>query len=237
MTQLHLLAKRDLSLSQYLKATCSQHEVWAGIIEPNGSEQSIYDRYLFAFLSINTAFPPNCEAYERMRGRKWTDVDETEQAIRLTPSVAFAPTKARDIVTFTKRYLVNAGQFRLRRGETPAALRDRLNIQGLGQAKLSFALALTCPTTSNVVCLDRHVQRWATGRNRNGLSPRLYGRIERALVKVGECYGVSAFVAQWCVWDWMRGHEENHEQIADKEGWPDDETEQADRLVRTYSAQ
>lgn len=218
MTQLHLFAKRDLTLAQYLKATCSQHEVWADIIEPNGSEQSIYDRYLFAFLSINTAFKPNCEAYERMRGRKWTDAEETEHAIRLTPSVAFAPTKAKDIAAFTRRYLANPQAFSRRPLEAPSALRARLNIQGLGQAKLSFALALACPTTSNVVCLDRHVQRWATGKNRNGLSPREYGRIEDALVKVGQCYGVSAFVAQWCVWDWMRGHEENHEEIRDIEG-------------------
>ena len=237
MTQLHLLGKRELSLAQYLKATCCQHEAWAAIIEPNGSEQSIYDRYLFAFLSINTAFAPNCEAYERMRGRYWTDTEETEQAIRLSPSVAFAPTKARDIVAFTKRYLAHPRMFRCRTAETPAALRDRLNIQGLGQAKLSFALALACPTTSNVVCLDRHVQRWATGKNRNGLSPRLYGRIEDALVKVGQRYGVSAFVAQWCVWDWMRGHEESHEQIADKEGECNGETEQADRLVCANTAQ
>jgi len=216
--QLRLFPKRDRTLAQYLAVRAGEHREWAAIIEPCGSEQSVYDRYLFAFLSINTAFAPNCEAFARMRGRYWTDETETLASIRLTPSVSFAPTKAKDIAAFTKRYLAHPEAFRIRPSETPSEARERLNIQGLGQAKLSFALALASPTMADVACLDRHVQRWATGRDRKALSPREYKRIERALSLVGERYGVSTFVAQWCVWDWMRGYEENHRIIADEKG-------------------
>ena len=203
------------TLAQYLGRSARIHEVWAAIIEPVGDDQSIYDRYLFAFLSINTPFEHTCSAFLRMRGRYWLDASEAEASIRRSPLVSYAPTKARDIVAFTTRFLAHPEVWRIRADETAADTRARLNVQGLGTAKLSFALALLAPTSANVACVDRHIQRWARGSIKNTLAVKTYANIERSLVAVGQRYGVSAFVAQWTIWDWQRGREETHAIIAD----------------------
>ena len=213
--QLRMLPARGCTLAQYLGRSARTHEVWAAIIEPVGDDQSIYDRYLFAFLSINTPFEHTCSAFLRMRGRYWLDASEAEASIRQSPLVQYAPTKAKDIVAFTHRFLAHPESWRIRQGETAGQARDRLNVQGLGMAKLSFALCLLAPTVADVACCDRHIQRWATGQIRNTLPVKVYAQIESSIVQIGQRYGVSAFVAQWTIWDWQRGREETHAIIAD----------------------
>jgi len=88
--------------------------------------------------------------------------------------------------------------------------RARVNIAGLAHMKLSFAAALLTPETADTVCIDRHMQRFLYGRE---CSPcvRIYRESEVSLANVGIRYGLSAFVTQWTVWDWLRAKEESHD--------------------------
>lgn len=212
--QLRLLPKRSQSLSSYLETRGPIHAEWARAIGQADCEGRTYERILFALLSTNTAFDATCEAFKLLRGSYWADAQELETLLRSvrvggkSQTVAYPGSKARDIAAFTTRFRAHPGMFKFR--GLASAWRAQHCIAGLGHMKLSFASALLAPEQADTVCLDRHMQRFLYGRER---TPSLtsYHLAEQALRKVGERYGISAFVTQWAIWDWLRGREESHD--------------------------
>lgn len=212
-----MLGKHNTTLSRYLIEAKERHGGWAMAIGRATDAKTTYQRILFSLLSVSTSFEAGSLAWLLLKDKPNTDVNVVESVIRsvhapgrVTNTVAYPTTKAADIVAFTIRFNKNPGQFILEAGESPEQWRDRTNIRGLGLAKISFAAALLDPMASDCVCLDRHMTRWFTGSVTRTPNPRIYRRYEIALAKIGRVYGISGFLTQWVVWDWLRGKEESH---------------------------
>ena len=90
-------------------------------------------------------------------------------------------------------------------------LRLRHDVSGLGLCKASFASALLEPMTADVACIDTHMQKVYFGsRGFRTLSLDVYLGAEAKVRAVGERHEVSTFVAQWLIWDHVRGVVEPH---------------------------
>lgn len=217
MNQGRLLAKRQQRLSAYLESASAHHANWARLIGRANDETTTYERILFSLLSVGTSFESGSLAWLLLRKAPNDDCSTVESIIRSvrqpgrkSGTVAYPATKAADVVEFTRRFKSNPESFMLHFGESTAEWRARVNVRGLGLAKISFAAALLNPEDSPCVCLDRHMTRYFTGEVTRTPNPRQYSKHEVALVKIGKRYGISGFVAQWVVWDWLRGREESH---------------------------
>ena len=78
---------------------------------------------------------------------------------------------------------------------------------GLGIAKLSFAICLAYPFTSEVVCVDRHMAR-AYGAA--SLTKGVYCRVESDIINEAQEAELPPFLYQWAIWDLYRGRPESH---------------------------
>ena len=203
---------------------------YAEAIAPRGGvESSTYWRVVFSLLSVGTSLKANEAAYRLLLDNPEVlpDQDRLSKLLGLVraggshSTVPYHKTKARYISIFTNNYwkegIDNTPFLWDNFSESLSDYRHRLMgmVKGLGIAKSSFAVALMYPTISDVVCLDRHMLR-LLGWPKPSIPIAAYLELERMVVNIGQETGHPGFIAQWCLWDAIRGSDEAHSSL--KEG-------------------
>jgi len=115
-------------------------------------------------------------------------------------------------------------------GETWEVYHRRIAlIPGFGIAKAAFAIALCYPAYCPLVCVDTWIGRflyggdgWGKKRVRfNKWRERDWTRYYAAqsmIQRYGRDWGVPGFVAQWAIWDGLRGKDDEHRFLLGEEG-------------------
>lgn len=161
---------------------------WSSLV-PQGCRQ-VYDRWLFAWCSVNQPWKNNVALYRALQ--ELPVVPRTSQIEEvITATRVGLRGRARLLADFARRYWDRPADFTVGDGEDLRSARDRLllllassSLTGLGVAKVSFVLEMLRPLSCEIVCVDRHVARWfgVTSRRVRSLSTGDYHRVEDAFV-------------------------------------------------------
>ena len=223
-----LANRTHASIAWVLTHTLDRYEQFTSEVAHDADDQNVvYWRIVFAILSVHTHFSPNVKAYQMLRTRGFpTNPDPDKRVAILTRWLArvkadggqviqFPGQKARYLDEFNERWDADPCQF-TRNGETSEEWRDRIQtIRGLARTKASFAVCLADPKGSDVICIDRHMARLLTGAiPKSGLPKGIYTKCEDRIRSLAARRGATPFAVQWCLWDAMRGHIEDHGVLA-----------------------
>lgn len=175
-------------------------------IKPAG-EVAIFNRFLFAFLSVHTSWKSNVRAYEIMKGNVDWSEEQINKLLRAS-GVGLYNNRTRFISAFTKDYKSRPGWYLKKRNERWTEYRDRLEreILGLGRAKTSFAIELVYPNAAWITCVDVHIARLC-GEDPNKLNRTAYLRAEQTLIERAKLKRIMPSQYRWEYWDKNQGYE------------------------------
>lgn len=190
----------------------SYNDYW-GELKPQ-SDNAVFRRYLFAFMSVHTSWKNNCKGYNAIKQfTNWTlekgeqlelwnyNSDDLFKRIEAT-RVGMQNNRTNYIGKFNDTFWDDPSDYLARNSnEGWAEWRDRLakKILGLGKAKTSFAIEMLFPLEAQVVCMDTHLFQ-VYGLNQSKHS-KLYNDIETDWLERSELRGVAPYMARCLYWD------------------------------------
>lgn len=127
-------------------------------ITPNSPEQ-IYDRWLFAFLSVHTTWQSNVRAFKMLKANRWDNDRLHLEKLIIESGVGLKRIRTEGIWRFHNAFWDNPIDWIKHDDETWVQARDRLSAKcfGLSLTKTAFACELIYPMECQVVCLDAHI--------------------------------------------------------------------------------
>ena len=171
---------------------------------------AVYNRLLFALLSVNTSYATSAKAYTAMSGKYWRDGQEI-MAEYMRHGVHYAGARAGYLAEATERFIEDPIAFIKRQDESWNEYRFRLVklIPGLSFCKVSFFIGMIY-RNADVCCLDRWMLRSLGIKNVDKAlsrlskpyrtSDRMYRRLESTLRNKNKT-DLSLPAFQWAVWD------------------------------------
>lgn len=171
------------------------------------TDEDVFRRFLFAFMSVHTTWEINVKGYEAIRDYhpgRWT-AEALRDALRRS-GAGLHNNRARWIGDFGHQYWADPASYRRGVREPWAGYRDRLEqrITGLGPAKVSFALELAFPIDAQVLCLDVHMLRMY-GKKGQSMRKNEYERYESDWVGRANAVELPPFVVKQIAWDRQQG--------------------------------
>lgn len=204
-------------LARVVQSEARRYYRFASRIVPSGTWESVWDRLAFAILSANTRTDDAVRALQVfVRHGRPTVLSPNVRAALL--GCRIAPTKQQYVVDLPQRQtLVDFAACRV--GETWDAFRVRLmSVPGLAMTKATFAACLLYPVSADLACLDTWVLKALTLRCRfEVVSQSEYRALENEIRDLARPAGVCTNIAQWIIWDYVRGSVTDQAWFADVE--------------------
>jgi len=179
-------------------------ELWKKIT-PTKTEE-IFQRYIFAFLSVHSTWESNVKGYLSLRNWwEWLNNDE-ELLQRLKDSgVGLHNNRLTFIKAFASSFWADPKQYQKMDGETWQECRDRIEkkIKGLGFAKSSFSLEMIYPTKVEITCMDVHLFRLYGLNQTKDL--KHYKTIEDHWVSWSKMFNIPSYIARTIYWNRNQG--------------------------------
>ena len=174
-------------------------DYWQDVAPKNDTE--IFQRWLFAFMSVHTTWERNVIGYEAIKDwTKWFNNDEKLMEIVVEARVGLHNNRVRFISEFARKFWNDPEWFKYQDGDWQV-FRDRLvkNILGLGIAKVSFALEMIYPNQAEVTCMDTHLfQAYALNQSKDATR---YREIENYWLDMCRVWQVPSYIARCILWD------------------------------------
>ena len=174
---------------------------WGSIAPKNDTE--IFQRWLFAFMSVHTTWERNVIGYEAIKDwTVWFNDDAKLMEIIKGAKVGLHNNRVRFISEFAHKFWDDPEWYKPPTFKPNWQLfRDRLvkNILGLGIAKVSFALEMIYPNKAEVCCMDTHLFQ-AYGLDQRKDATR-YKEIENYWLDMCRMWNVPSAIARAILWD------------------------------------
>lgn len=183
-------------------------------LKPMNHEETFL-RFLFCFLSVQLSWETNVLLYNQLKDYDWEKGPEPVKDMFIKAKAGFHNTRPYYICAFADAFKTHPGVFSKREEEDWRTFRRRLDksVKGLSWAKLSFALELCYPETSELVCLDRHMLRDVFGEKRTRWGVRVslsgYERYETAWVRECGKRNMMPAIARLLYWDRRKGFDDS----------------------------
>ena len=180
---------------------------WETVRPKNDTE--IFQRWLFAFMSVHTTWERNVIGYEAIKDwTKWFNNDALLMEIIKGAGVGLHNNRVRFISAFAQRFWQDPEWFKYQDGNWQD-FRDRLvkNILGLGIAKVSFSLEMVYPNDAEVTCMDTHLfQAFNLDQSKDATR---YKEIENYWLDMCRMWNVPSYIARCILWDRKQGHKDS----------------------------
>ncbi len=191
-----------------LKIVKTETDYWDNLKIDSHAE--CFKRWVFAIMSVHTTWESNVRGYEyATRDMSWT-LDKDVLA-KMVTDARVGINKRRNIGLWqlVEKFREDPNQFYKQDDETWQECRNRLigSIYGLGNAKTTYAIALSNPTEAQLCCLDVHLLRFMGHDLSNGHASNLkvYQAMENEwLARCNKC-GVAPNVAREIYWNKVQG--------------------------------
>lgn len=200
-----------LSLEPELLARYEEHFV--NELRPDG-HQDLFRRFLFAYLSVQTAWETNVRLYNRLKDLHWIKNDEDYlRQLFEEERCGRHNNRARYIHDFTTKFWARPEWFYPQDGEKWQDFRKRLNkaMLGLAHTKISFVIEMVWPE-ADCVCLDRHMlaKLFRARRTKYGYnpSPTKYRKFESQWCRFCKQRGIKPGLARLAYWDKLQGQKD-----------------------------
>ena len=172
---------------------------WGSIAPKNDTE--IFQRWLFAFMSVHTSWESNVKGYEAIKDwTQWFNDNDKLMKLIVDSRVGLHNNRVRFISQFAQKFWADPDWYKHQDGDWQM-FRDRLvkNILGLGIAKVSFALEMIYPNRAEVCCMDTHLFQ-AYGLDQSKDATR-YKEIENYWLDMCRMWNVPSAIARAILWD------------------------------------
>ena len=167
------------------------------------NETEIFQRYLFAFMSVHTTWKMNCLGYNGVKDfKEWGGNREVLRGKIYKARVGMHNNRANYIGLFHDNFWDSPRNYVARqKGERWTNWRDRLakGILGLGKAKSSFAIEMLFPNDAKVACMDVHLFRLYGLEQKQ--ANKYYHTIEHDWVERSRKRGIAPYMARCIYWD------------------------------------
>jgi thermostable 8-oxoguanine DNA glycosylase len=178
---------------------------WESIAPATDSE--IFQRWLFAFMSVHTSWKANVTGYLAIKDyTEWLyDFDELYKRL-VACRVGMQNNRLKYISEFSQKFWNNPENYKKGALESWSEFRNRLmaDTTGLGKAKTSFALELCYPNQAKVVCLDTHMfQAYDLDQTADA---RRYYDVEKHWVEMSSMWNIPPYIARCIYWDLKQGY-------------------------------
>jgi len=173
---------------------------WESVKPKNNTE--IFQRWLFAFMSVHTTWERNVIGYEAIKD--WTDWFNQNDILEkklVKAGVGLHKNRTRYISEFAKKFWTNPENYAKVDSETWIEFRDRLvkEILGLGIAKVSFSLEMLYPNEAEVTCMDTHLfQLFKLKQEKHATR---YKEIEQYWLEMCSMWNIPSYIARCVYWD------------------------------------
>lgn len=162
-----------------------------------------FQRWLFAFMSVHTSYASNMKGYLAIKD--WTEwFNKNPNVLRekiVESGVGLHNNRTNFITSFAQKFWSNPDMFKKKDGESWKSFRNRLvkEINGLGIAKVSFALEMIHTFEVEVFCADTHLfQAYGYKQEIHG---HKYDEIEDHWVQMSKLYNVSPAISRAIFWN------------------------------------
>jgi len=168
-------------------------------VKPKNSHE-IFQRYLFAFMSVHTSWESNINGYQSIKDwTQWFNLPDVLKQKLQDSRVGLHNNRTRFVDKFSKQFWGDVNLFNKKDNESWVSFRNRLEKQilGLGLAKTSFALEMVYPNECEVTCMDTHLfQLYGLDQTRDSAH---YETIEKHWISMCKMWNVPSYVAR-CIW-------------------------------------
>ena len=172
---------------------------WQSIAPKNDTE--IFQRWLFAFMSVHTTWERNVIGYEAIKDwTVWFNDDKKLMELIKGAAVGLHNNRVRFISEFARKFWADPDWYKYQEGDWQA-FRNRLvkGILGLGIAKVSFGLEMIYPNEAKVTCMDTHLfQAFGLDQSKDA---RRYIEIENYWLGMCAMWNVPSTIARAILWD------------------------------------
>lgn len=192
----------------------SYKEYWESI-RPNNHDE-IFRRYLFSYCSVHTTWQGNVKGYNAIKNfNEWIDNKETLLNKLHKSGVGLHNNRTNYIWDFKNKFWENPKDFYFTTKKYHVKKRDSIvnKINGIGLAKISFALEMIHPNEARALCLDVHMLRLYNmehlkyNKSRSGIES--YKRAERHwMVNCGK-HKIPSYIARSLYWDHLQKKEDS----------------------------
>jgi thermostable 8-oxoguanine DNA glycosylase len=200
-------SKADIFFDNFPKDRVIAYKEYWESIKPKNVED-IFRRYLFAYCSVHTTWQGNVKGYNAIKNfSEWVD-DENILREKLHKSgVGLHNNRTKYIWDFATKFWANPKDFYFTAKKGHVKKRDSIvnKINGIGLAKVSFALEMIHPNEARALCLDVHMLRLYDmehlkyNKSRSGTDS--YKKAERHwMVNCGKLK-VPSYIARCLYWD------------------------------------
>ena len=192
----------------------SYKEYWESVRPQNNDD--IFRRYLFAYCSVHTTWKGNCAGYNAIKNfHEWIDDKDVLREKLHKSGVGLHNNRSNYIWDFSTKFWANPKDFYLTTKKYHVKKRDSIvsKINGIGLAKVSFALEMIHPNDARVLCGDVHQLRLYNmetlkyNKSRSGTD--LYKKMESHwMINCGKL-GVPSYIARSIYWDDLQKKEDS----------------------------
>lgn len=202
----HAFRERQRAIDRYIRQYRGMYLEMARRIQPDPKNWNhVYSRASFAILSANAQFEDAVAALGYVNRHKGHADPKAIRIYGMFPAKATycnAIPVGSDVLAWARQSGESYHDHRLRLWKT---------VDGLGLCKASFLTALLDPLKADVACLDTHMQKVYFGYTSfKDLSLSAYLSAENKVRRVAQRHEISTFLAQWCIWDHVRGKVTEH---------------------------
>lgn len=190
----------------------SYKEYWESIRPQNNEE--IFRRYLFSYCSVHTTWQGNVKGYNAIKNfDEWIDDKETLRSKLHKSGVGLHNNRTNYIWDFKDKFWANPKDFYFTSKKYHVKKRDSIlsKINGIGLAKISFALEMIHPNEARVLCGDVHMLRLYNAEhlkyNKSRIGSEIYKKIERHWsVNCGKV-GVPNYIMRSLYWNSLQNQD------------------------------
>ncbi len=189
-------------------------DYWESVRPKNEGE--IFQRYLFAYCSVHTTFQGNVKGYQAIKNyEEWEDDQDSLREKLFKSGVGLHNNRTKYIWDFKDKFWANPKDFYFTTKKGHVKKRDSIlgKINGIGLAKISFALEMIHPNEARVLCGDVHQLRLYDMEhlkyNKSKTGTDTYKKMERHwMVNCGK-NKVPSYIARSIYWDALQNKQDS----------------------------
>lgn len=189
-------------------------EYWESVRPQN--VEDIFRRYLFSYCSVHTTWQGNVKGYNAIKNfNEWIDNQDVLKEKLHKSGVGLHNNRTKYIWDFSQKFWANPKDFYFTAKKGHIKKRDSIvnKINGIGLAKVSFALEMIHPNEARALCLDVHMLRLydmeTLKYNKSKSGTNLYKKMERHwMVNCGK-HKIPSYIARSIYWDNLQKKEDS----------------------------
>jgi thermostable 8-oxoguanine DNA glycosylase len=206
-----------VTAANFIKSIDSQKiqaykEYWDSITPESDAE--IFRRYLFAYCSVHTTFQGNIKGYQAIKEfEEWsTDKEALRDKLR-GAHCGLYNIRTDYIWDFSTKFWDKPSDFYFTSKKNHVTKRDSIvsKVNGLGFAKVSFALEMIHPNEARVLCGDIHQLRLygmdGLKNYQSGSGLKMYKDMERHWIIASAKKKIPSYIARCIFWDELQGYD------------------------------